>query len=56
MEKSIDFDLVADLYDAYVKTDLDIGFYMDLCKGREQILELMCGTGRVSLPLIRAGF
>jgi SAM-dependent methyltransferase len=56
MEKNIDFDIVADLYDAYVKTDMDIGFYMELCRGRENILELMCGTGRVSLPLIREGF
>ena len=56
MEKNIDFDIVADLYDTYVKTDMDIGFYMDLCKGRKSILELMCGTGRVSLPLIREGF
>lgn len=56
MEKNIDFDLVADLYDAYVKTDMDIGFYQELCRGRENILELMCGTGRVSLPLIREGF
>jgi SAM-dependent methyltransferase len=56
MEKNIDFDIVADLYDAYVKTDMDIGFYMELCRGRKSILELMCGTGRVSLPLIREGF
>lgn len=53
--KSIDFDLVADLYDAYVQTDLDIGFYIELCEGHGAILELMCGTGRVSLPLLRAG-
>ena len=54
MEKSIDFDLVADLYDAYVQTDADIGFYLSLCEGHTDILELMCGTGRVSLPLLRA--
>ncbi len=56
MKKSIDFDLVADLYDYYVKTDMDVGFYLELCKGHRNILELMCGTGRVSLPLIREGF
>ena len=56
MEKSIDFDLVADLYDAYVQTDADIGFYLSLCEGHTDILELMCGTGRVSLPLLRAGY
>lgn len=53
MKKNIDFDGVADLYDAYVKTDMDVEFYLELCKGRRNILELMCGTGRVSLPLIR---
>lgn len=56
MEKNIDFDIVADLYDDYVRTDMDIGFYMELCRNRKNILELMCGTGRVSLPLIREGF
>jgi SAM-dependent methyltransferase len=56
MEKNIDFDIVADLYDAYVNTDMDIGFYMELCRGRKSILELMCGTGRISMPLIREGF
>lgn len=52
MEKNIDFNVVADLYDYYVQTDMDIGFYLELCKDREKVLELMCGTGRVSLPLI----
>ncbi len=55
MEKSIDFDQVSDLYDHYVNTDLDVSFYVTLCKGRKNILELMCGTGRVSLPLLREG-
>lgn len=53
--KSIDFDLVADLYDAYVQTDIDAGFYASLCEGHNAILELMCGTGRVSLPLLHRG-
>lgn len=56
MKKNVDFDAVADLYDYYVKTDMDIGFYLRLCRGCRNILELMCGTGRVSLPLIREGF
>ncbi len=56
MKKSIDFDFVADLYDYYVTTDMDVGLYLELCKGHRNILELMCGTGRVSLPLIREGF
>ncbi len=56
MEKNIDFGYVADVYDYYTNTDFDIGFYKKLCKGRNNILELMCGTGRVSVPLIREGF
>lgn len=56
MEKNIDFDAVADLYDYYVNTDMDIKFYIELCKGRKNILELMCGTGRVSMYLINEGY
>lgn len=56
MEKTIDFDLVADIYDSYVAVDFDIGFYKDFCKDYNAILELMCGTGRVSLPLIESGY
>lgn len=56
MNKTIDFDLVADLYDNYVQTDFDIAFFKELCKEYHNILELMCGTGRVSLPLIESGY
>lgn len=52
--KNIDFNFVADLYDTYVTVDFDIDFYRKLskeCKGK--CLELMCGTGRVSLPLLK---
>ncbi|HWP96965.1 MAG TPA: hypothetical protein VN426_08940 [Syntrophomonadaceae bacterium] len=51
MKKTIEFDEVADIYDYYVTIDLDIQFYLQELKGREEILELMCGTGRVSIPL-----
>jgi SAM-dependent methyltransferase len=51
MNKSIDFDEVADIYD-----DLDIGFFIEQFKGKKcGVLELMCGTGRVSIPLIQNG-
>jgi SAM-dependent methyltransferase len=57
MEKNIDFGFVADLYDIYVNTKMDIPFYLDLCSQYSgDILELMCGTGRVSLPLLQAGY
>lgn len=52
----IDYDLVADVYDLYVTSDLDIGFYVEEAgKVRGKVLELMCGTGRVSIPLLEAG-
>lgn len=56
MAKSIDFDQVADIYDYYVATEYDLDFYLsEIPIGPSKVLELMCGTGRVSLPLIRRG-
>lgn len=55
MKKSIEFDHVADIYDYYVTTDLDLQFYLQEFQEREEVLELMCGTGRVSIPLIENG-
>jgi len=56
MSKNIDFGFVADIYDDYVNVDFDISFYKSICKRyKGNILELMCGTGRVSLPLIKDG-
>jgi len=49
-------DSVADLYDIYVRADFDVPFWVreaSTVPGRT--LELMCGTGRVSLPLLQAG-
>ncbi|MDQ5828114.1 MAG: class I SAM-dependent methyltransferase [Chloroflexota bacterium] len=52
----IDYDRVADVYDLYVTSDLDVGFYVaEAAKARGKVLELMCGTGRVSVPLLEAG-
>lgn len=56
MKRSIDYGLVADLYDSYVAVTSDIPFFMaeaSRCDG--PVLELMSGTGRVSIPLIEAG-
>jgi SAM-dependent methyltransferase len=56
MDKSIVFDDVADIYDYYVQTDIDIPFFMkEFARSKEDVLELMCGTGRVSLPLLESG-
>ena len=52
----IDYDRVADVYDLYVTSDLDVGFYVEeATKARGKVLELMCGTGRVSVPLLEVG-
>jgi SAM-dependent methyltransferase len=52
----IDYDRVADIYDLYVTSDLDIGFYVEEATNVQgKVLELMCGTGRVSIPLLEAG-
>lgn len=52
----IQFDEVADIYDYYVLTDMDIPFWLEECRSvRGKVLELMSGTGRVSIPLLKAG-
>ena len=56
MSQTIPFDSVADLYDSYVCVDFDIPFWLNELGQREgRVLELTSGTGRVSLPLLRAG-
>lgn len=56
MEQTIQFDQVADIYDDYVNVNFDIPFFLKETENyNEKILELMCGTGRVSIPLLEAG-
>lgn len=56
MKESIKFDKVADLYDFYVKVDFDIPFFLKETEPfTGEILELMCGTGRVSIPILASG-
>lgn len=50
------YDRIADLYDAFVQTNLDVPFFIsEAKKANGEILELMAGTGRVTLPLVEAG-
>jgi SAM-dependent methyltransferase len=47
---------VADLYDDYVTTTADIPFFVEARRAVSgPVLELMAGTGRISLPLAEAG-
>ncbi len=53
---SNDYARVANLYDSYIRTTFDVPFFLNEAKKTKgQVLELMSGTGRVSLPLIEAG-
>lgn len=52
----IDYDSVAEIYDLYVTADYDVPFFLsEIREVQGPILELMAGTGRLSLPLIEAG-
>jgi SAM-dependent methyltransferase len=47
---------VTGYYDHYVKFDADIPFFIKELAGKNSdVLELMSGTGRLSLPLVAAG-
>jgi predicted RNA methylase len=51
-----DYSLVADIYDGYVRTDLDFAFFREESeKAKGRVLELMCGTGRLTLALLAEG-
>jgi len=50
------YDIIADLYDTYVPATFDIDFFVkEAKKCQGEVLELMSGTGRVSIPLLEAG-
>ena len=50
------YDLVSDIYDVYVPVTFDIDFFVNETKKTSgEVLELMSGTGRVSIPLLQAG-
>jgi SAM-dependent methyltransferase len=51
-----DYDPVASLYDIYVPATFDIDFFVnEATKSKGEVLELMSGTGRVSILLLEAG-
>ncbi len=52
---AMDYSQIAHWYDIYVKTDIDIPFFVNEAKNCARVLELTSGTGRLSIPLIEAG-
>lgn len=53
---AMDYEKIAHLYDAYVQSDFDFSFFVEQTKRSSgEVLELMAGTGRLSLPLLEAG-
>lgn len=47
---------MADFYDDYYgKNVADIPFWISCTEGRKKILEVACGTGRVTIPLVNSG-
>lgn len=57
---ALDYSRIAHLYDAVVRYDGDLRFLVETARARREagggaLLELMAGTGRVSLPLLEAG-
>jgi len=54
--QTIRFDQAADIYDNYVTVDFDIPFWLQEAGSvHGKVLELTCGTGRISIPLLKAG-
>jgi SAM-dependent methyltransferase len=50
------YERIADIYDVFVRGEFDIPFFLqETKKAKGTVLELMAGTGRVSLPLAEAG-
>lgn len=55
MFETINFDIVADLYDYYVNVDFDVEFFIkEAKKANGKVLELTSGTGRLSIPLLNS--
>jgi SAM-dependent methyltransferase len=56
MAKPIKYETLADIYDTFVQVSLDIPFFLKAAKEcHDEVLELMSGTGRVSIPMAEAG-
>jgi SAM-dependent methyltransferase len=52
---AMDYSKIVALYDVYARTDIDVPFFIQEARPFANVLELMSGTGRLSIPLIEAG-
>lgn len=52
---AFDYSEIYDLYDAYCTFTGDVPFWVESARRDGAVLELMAGTGRVSVPLLNAG-
>lgn len=55
MMNYIDYDPVAEIYDIYAAATYDFDFFLSRVARGMPVLELTSGTGRLSIPLARAG-
>lgn len=51
----IDYNSVAEIYDIYAAATYDHDFFLSRVMAETRVLELTSGTGRLSIPLIKAG-
>lgn len=52
---AFDYSAIYDLYDSYCTFAGDVPFWVGATTGSSEVLELMAGTGRISLPLLESG-
>jgi SAM-dependent methyltransferase len=51
----MNYDPIAEWYDSFVHTHKDLAFFVNEAKkAKGDVLDLMCGTGRVAIPLLKA--
>ncbi|HEY9674288.1 MAG TPA: class I SAM-dependent methyltransferase [Waterburya sp.] len=56
MSSALDYEKIAHLYDSYCRFTDDLPFLLEECRKTDgSVLELMCGTGRISISLLEAG-